>query len=727
MPLAKRYIPLLFIIGLLGCSGDSANKTKTTTVSSAPFITVIYYLDGIETARLPPYDINQQESKTLIKYTQNLDFYLQETTGCAGQQSSDKKAFLVTSSKSCELHVYSTTACPYTMIEFHTDNSVLTKQETNSCSSPVEKQIPANWQAFAKNCGDTTIGDGINITSLPISGLCTIELVENGFDRQFTIDTSFNSATIDWQYFQADAQYEIYIGTDLSEESSDAQVLQDWDRKIVSVSNLRLDNLENKNYEIAFRTLYTNGLTSPLERVGAIQPTFQSTRNFHFENTQPDELLFAVLAEPNIELIPGESRWIPFVLSAGSANRIEFLEWSQAAGPTVQISPSSDGLNITAKEDYGEVIIQGTAQDSLGRSITRTLTLSVIDTPFPKAKLLRGRHDGKGVDLVIAGEAYTASMQDELLEDAQLVDKYAFDDFEEIATHSSLWNVWLIESISETNILRNNKNELFLASDLSEACTSPFSYCPNVQATYNQMTAAVPHADTGYVQLNLQYIIGVAKYLGDFGITYTSSTSKISVHELGHSHAWLKDEYASPEGISGYGINVSSHCFPPNLSWLHWIDDINSIAGEHRDPINDDEVGCFPKVNGGYNAYTPTRNSIMNSGRRFGPVNRERWVLYTWAKARSHFNPQQHTITIGNKEYIALTIAPPSPTLLWSNTWYKNGAEMTHSKHNYVYIYQTDTQNEYSVKATDSTDAIRLDEDGFSRFYYTWPSSDSLQ
>lgn len=92
MPLAKRYIPLLFIIGLLGCSGDSANKTKTTTVSSAPFITVIYYLDGIETARLPPYDINQQESKTLIKYTQNLDFYLQETTGCAGQQSSDKKA-----------------------------------------------------------------------------------------------------------------------------------------------------------------------------------------------------------------------------------------------------------------------------------------------------------------------------------------------------------------------------------------------------------------------------------------------------------------------------------------------------------------------------------------------------------------------------------------------------------------------------------------------------------
>lgn len=414
-------------------------------------------------------------------------------------------------------------------------------------------------------------------------------------------------------------------------------------------------------------------------------------------------------------------------MSAGSANHIESLEWSQVAGPTVQISPHSDGLTITAREQHGDIIIQGTALDSFGRSITRTLEFSVIETPFPKAKLLRGRHDGIGVDLVIAGEAYTASMQAELLEDAQLVNKYAFDYFEEIATHNSLWNVWLIESISETNILRNNQNKLFLASDLSEACTSPFSYCPNTQLTYNQMMAAVPHADTGYVQLNLQHTIGLAQYVNDFGITYTSSTSKISVHELGHSHAWLKDEYASPDGLSGYGINVSSHCSPATLNWLHWIDDINSIAGVDRDPINDDEVGCFSKVHGGRSAYTPNRNSLMNLGKKFGPVNRERWLLYTWAKARSHFNPMQHTITIGNKEYIALTTAPPSPALLWSNTWYKNGTEMTQGKHNYVYIYQADAQNEYSVKATDSTDAIRLDEDGFSRFYHTWPSRDSLQ
>lgn len=114
------------------------------------------------------------------------------------------------------------------------------------------------------------------------------------------------------------------------------------------------------------------------------------------------------------------------------------------------------------------------------------------------------------------------------------------------------------------------------------------------------------------------------------GIGHHPLEDQTFLHELGHAHAHLGDEYKSPDGqTSGddrdddaavYAIamrtNTTDEADPNNVQWKHLISDLTNVPGYHQ-TAGTDGVGHFEGVywleEGGFR---PQVDSIMNQGSR---------------------------------------------------------------------------------------------------------------
>lgn len=114
---------------------------------------------------------------------------------------------------------------------------------------------------------------------------------------------------------------------------------------------------------------------------------------------------------------------------------------------------------------------------------------------------------------------------------------------------------------------------------------------------------------------------------------------KILLHELGHLHAGLADEYVSAVLDSAYteGVNPNvTHFFYRDIAqvpWKHWLVDKNRIPGIHVNPVSDIETGIFEGAH--YTTtglYRPTHNSVMNKGDHLGEVNSEAWAIANYTQ-----------------------------------------------------------------------------------------------
>lgn len=155
-----------------------------------------------------------------------------------------------------------------------------------------------------------------------------------------------------------------------------------------------------------------------------------------------------------------------------------------------------------------------------------------------------------------------------------------------------------------------------------------------------------------------------------------NGTDRTLLHELGHAHAKLGDEYAETgerlgthsdfEGLpDNFYPNVSTHNIFEKLYWKHWIKDQTAIPGIHIqvDRMDTENVGAFL---GAYHLadmyYRPTQISIMlDNNTDFGPVNKEAWVLANYAKlgildsARIEKNGNTRTVQLARSWNTSIT------------------------------------------------------------------------
>lgn len=140
-----------------------------------------------------------------------------------------------------------------------------------------------------------------------------------------------------------------------------------------------------------------------------------------------------------------------------------------------------------------------------------------------------------------------------------------------------------------------------------------------------------------YSQSNMQMVIMVSELGGGNAGSHVTmgpdGGAKLLLHELGHLHARLGDEYVSPvhspEYDGGYPNVTHFHDRDvEQVQWKHWLADKNRIPGIHIDPVSDIQTGVFMGAHyTKIGLYRPTKNSVMNSGTQLGDVNSEAWAL----------------------------------------------------------------------------------------------------
>ena len=136
------------------------------------------------------------------------------------------------------------------------------------------------------------------------------------------------------------------------------------------------------------------------------------------------------------------------------------LDWAQISGDTVNfnqtLAQTSNTLSFTAPTvtSTRQLVFRATAIDDQGNHSAQDLVLDLYAKTADEAHLFKGRSDGKGVDLVLTGDGFTASEQSALLTVAHNFNQYMFDEAT-VAKHKDFWNLHVIEAISARTRMRS--------------------------------------------------------------------------------------------------------------------------------------------------------------------------------------------------------------------------------------------------------------------------------
>lgn len=192
-----------------------------------------------------------------------------------------------------------------------------------------------------------------------------------------------------------------------------------------------------------------------------------------------------------------------------------------------------------------------------------------------------------------------------------------------IAEYSGYWNLAVIKQIAPENYASINTDfsSAILIGDLGETGES-------------FIKRFVPNYDWVVLNTNLD-----GRATGGYPMTVNFSPITTILHEFGHVHAKLGDEYSDQSlnrdatYVEGSNPNITNYKDYDLIPWKHWIANKTNIPGVHG-TADLNGVGAF--LGASYLAdkfYRPMRTSIMgNTDAPFGPVNSEAWVLATYER-----------------------------------------------------------------------------------------------
>lgn len=188
----------------------------------------------------------------------------------------------------------------------------------------------------------------------------------------------------------------------------------------------------------------------------------------------------------------------------------------------------------------------------------------------------------KFINIVILGDGYTVSEQTKFLNDATQMSNYLFNQ-EPWKNYRPYFNVFAIEVISQESGLRHPNT----ASDCSSANVPVSNPNTHLGVTFdfaNIHRLVVPTKNgnianvlaSNFPNYDQVVILGNSPHYGGSGGAFATATNgpssfEVAVHELGHSFAFLADEYYAGDGFANERANMTKETDPQKVKWKNWM------------------------------------------------------------------------------------------------------------------------------------------------------------
>ena len=222
---------------------------------------------------------------------------------------------------------------------------------------------------------------------------------------------------------------------------------------------------------------------------------------------------------------------------------------------------------------------------------------------------------------------------------------------------------------------------------------------------------------------------GVTSY--DYGLPPTAAQRmdeyayQTFMHEFGHSHALLGDEYISSDDRdfsdyeANYSANNTTNSDVYSLKWNHWIEDLTSVPG--LNPFAGlSSVGLFEgNYYGETGNYRPKHNTVMNNKEnlRYGEVGSESFAIVS---TQNQFGPWLTDFEFLEesevRSSVKISLLGKYDASKLRIEWYKNSEKVDSLTDQKEVIFNRPTVDEitrYTWKAVDLTGVITVAEDPF--------------
>jgi len=416
------------------------------------------------------------------------------------------------------------------------------------------------------------------------------------------------------------------------------------------------------------------------------------------------------------------------VSATDSDGEIVNYQWQQISGPDLTFEDNGvDSLSVTVPElgIHQQATFEITVMDDDGLSSKTTLSMNLF--PRYQVTTVKGRTDGKGVDLIILAEGFG---QEELPQFEQAVADFiqAFEQEDTIKVHQQAWNIHRIDSISEQSGADFPEDNLYVNTvfDAYFQCGGIARLlCVNSSKVLAVTAKLAPQFDQVIIVVNSSTYGGAGGQVATFSLA--QSAEGIAIHELGHSFAGLADEYnygATDDTIyEPNEPNATTITIPTEVKWRHWFEDIDNI------PTQSGQTGVGLFEGARYhtkNYYRPLDNSIMKElGQPFGPVNAEAWALNIYSTAGSilSITPDGEHINHVPDTPLTFTINPVHAPDNNKITWLVNDVEQSSDVNKPTQLtLNTPPSSNYTVKVEiiDNSGLIKKDTQKQAIASHTW-------
>lgn len=350
---------------------------------------------------------------------------------------------------------------------------------------------------------------------------------------------------------------------------------------------------------------------------------------------------------------------------------------------------------------------------------------SAASQTFPMETLVNNGDINKLINIVILGDGYTSSQQDQFKTDAQAITNYLFNTtpFKE---YKNYFNVVIIKVPSAQSGAKHPAT----ATDVNEPVipvSNPNNYFGSTfdYGGIHRLLVPVNNAAVSAVLANNfpQYdqvlmIVNSTEYGGSGGAFATSSINssapEIAMHELAHSFAGLADEYWAGDSYAQERANLTKQTNPGLVKWKNWYG-LNNI-------------GIYQHGSSGTAAqwYRPHQSCKMRYlGYNYCSVCTETIIekIHDLTGPINSFSPANNTsITAATGINFNVNTIKPIPNTL-EVSWSLNGVQIVNNSESYQLNLANLTQgtNTLVAKVIDKTDLSKADSHpSVHQYLVTW-------
>lgn len=341
-------------------------------------------------------------------------------------------------------------------------------------------------------------------------------------------------------------------------------------------------------------------------------------------------------------------------------------------------------------------------------------TVGLNSQSFPVDTIMMNGSIDSRINIVILGDGYQNFELDDFINNAKSFTKIMFEE-EPFLSYESYFNVFAISTPSNVYGAADNPSNL-----IDNYYGSTFGYggiqrllVPTKNSTINLVIVNnFPQTD------QVIMLVNDSRYGGSGGMVATSSThnnaGEIVIHEIGHSFAFLADEYYAGNQYARERANMTRETNPALVKWKNWYGDYG--------------IGIYQHCCGGNSSqwYKPHEDCKMQRlGKDFCSVCKETIVarIHTLTNPIISYFPEENSfITDLDLLNFKVNLMFPNPNTL-NISWFLNNEGTADGIDSLVLDVENlnESNNRISVFVLDTVDLIRIDNYSNINIYsQTW-------